>query len=136
MPKIALILTCFLFLHGCGTNGPTKYVVKGRITFNGEPMEVKRMVGRLTVLFIQQDLPPPVDPKPAVVKPDGSFEVRGGGDRTGIEPGKYKICITWQDDFPTGPDKLQNKFNTDNSKIFRTVPDDGFLNIEVSQMEG
>jgi hypothetical protein len=129
VPAVAL-------LFGCGGGGPPKYVVKGRLTFHGEPMPVKPMVGRLRLFFAQQDVPPPVDPKPAAVKPDGTFEVRGGGDGTGIVAGKYKICVTWQDDYPTGEDKLNQQFDQNNSKIYRKVPDDGDINIDVSRLEG
>jgi methyl coenzyme M reductase subunit D len=51
-----------LIVIGCGSGAPPKHIVKGRITYKGEPMEVKRMVGRLRVSFVQQDVPPPVDP--------------------------------------------------------------------------
>src|SRR5947209_12227694 len=134
-PSIGLLLTTVL-VSGCGSAAPPTYIVKGRVTFKGEPMEVRPMVGRLRVLFIQQDVPPPVDPKHAAVKPDGSFEVRGGGDRTGIPAGKYKICVIWQDDYPLGPDKLNDQFDQANSRIYRQVPDDGDILIDVIRPEG
>ena len=83
LAKIGPILAAML-LSGCGSDGAApKYVVKGRITYKGEPMEVRPMVGRLRVSFVQQDVPPPVDPKYAAVKPDGSFEVRGDSAGSG-----------------------------------------------------
>ncbi|MBI2806809.1 MAG: hypothetical protein HYX68_17660 [Planctomycetes bacterium] len=128
---VATVLGCFV-LTGCG--GVPKSVVTGRITNKGEPIPVKPMVGKLKVWFILQDVPPPVDPKYANVKDDGSFDVTDSGN--GIVAGKYKICIQWYDNFPQGPDKLKERFSEKNSKIFRKIPDDGVLNIDVSRPEG
>jgi hypothetical protein len=44
--------------------------------------------------------------------------------------------VIWQDDFPLGPDKLDNRFDQDNSKIYRQVPDDNEVEIDVSRPEG
>jgi len=54
-----------LLLMGCGSSGPPKFDVKGRVTNKGEPMKVKEVngqkVGRLRVFLVQADAPPPVD---------------------------------------------------------------------------
>ena len=134
---LAIISPVLAVLLGCGSGADTpKHVVKGRITYKGEPMEVAPMVGRLRVAFIAQDVPPPVDPKYASVKADGTFEVRGDSAGSGIVPGRYKICVTWQDDYPLGPDKLDEQFSKDNSRIHRKIPDDGEIVIDVSRPEG
>ena len=57
-------------------------------------------------------------------------------DGNGIEAGKYKVCIVWQDEFPQGKDKLDGKFDEKSSKIFRKVPEDGDITIDVSRPEG
>jgi hypothetical protein len=122
-------------LLGCGRGAAPKHVVKGRITYQGEPIEVKPMVGKLRLWFVQQDVPPPVDPKFAKVRADGSFEVLGS-DGTGIAAGKYKVCVLWQDDFPMGPDRLDKVFDQENSRIYRNVPEDGEINIDVGRPGG
>jgi hypothetical protein len=134
--RTILTIALLVLLSGCGSNSTPKYIVKGRITYKGEPIEVKPMVGRLRVLFLQEEVPPPVDPKHASVKRDGTFEVRGGADNAGIVAGKYKICVIWQDDFPRGPDKLDNQFDKENSRIYRRVPEDGEIVIDVGRPEG
>jgi hypothetical protein len=110
------------------------HVVKGKVSDAGKPLEVKPMVGKLQVFLMQQEVAGPVDKHQAVIKPDGSFEVKGAG--AGIPAGKYKVCVIWQDDFPTGPDKLDGKFNEQNSPIVRKVPDDGDIVIDVSKPGG
>jgi hypothetical protein len=75
-----------------------------------------------------------VDPRYAVNQDDDSFEIKGDG--SGIEAGKYKGCVVWQDEFPAGKDKLDGKFDEKNSKIFRKVPQDGDITIDVSRPEG
>ncbi len=137
----AVSLTSFGFLltalcvSGCSLGGPPKHVVKGQVTFKGQPMAVKPMVGKLRLWLVQQDVPPPVDPKFAIVQDDGNFVVNGG-DGSGIPAGKYKVCVVWQDDFPKGPDKLEGKFDEKSSKIYRKVPDDGDITLDVSRPEG
>lgn len=129
----ALVVLASLFVAGCGESGPPKTIVKGRLTNKGEPMPVKPMVGKLRLWLLPQDTTP-ADPKEAVIEPDGNFEVKGLG--TGIPAGKYKVCVTWQDDFPMGPDKLGKKFDAEHSKIYRTVPDDGDIVIDVARPQG
>jgi hypothetical protein len=135
LPGLGLFLAALLTV-GCGAESAPKYVVKGRVTRGGVPMEVRPMVGGLRVMFLRQDVAGPVDPKFAAVRSDGSFEMRGGSDGTGIAAGRYKICVTWQDDYPGGPDKLDNQFDKDNSRIYRNIPDDGDIIIDVSRPEG
>lgn len=132
-PIGAAFLYAILIATGC-MSGPPKHIVKGRITYEGKPMTVKAMVGKVLVKFIEQDVPPPVDPKFAKVDDDGNFEVRADGN--GIVAGKYKICVEWYDEFGNTPDKLEGKVNEKNSTIYRKVPDDGVLEIDVSKPGG
>jgi hypothetical protein len=97
-------------------------------------LHVKAKVGKLRLWLLQQDVPPPVDPKYAVIQDDGSFEIKGDG--SGIEAGKYTVCVVWQDAFPSGKDKLDGKFDEKNSKILRKVPEDGDITIDVSRPQG
>src|SRR5438874_167804 len=97
MPRIlsislgAVTALAALLLSGCGDGGPPKFIVKGRVTFRGEPMP-KKDKGGLQLWLLQQDVPQPVDRKNASVKPDGTFEIRGN-DNTGIVAGRYKVCV-------------------------------------------
>jgi hypothetical protein len=126
-----------LLLAGCTPSGPTHYDVTGRITNKGEPLKAKEIngqkVGRVRVWLVKADAPPPLTEYDAVVQPDGNFTITGPG---APEAGKYKVCVTWQDDYPLGPDKLKGKFNQQNSKIVRDIPSKEPINIDVSRPEG
>ncbi len=128
-----LFVVAVLALSSC-SSGPPKHIVKGKILYKGEPMKIQPMVGRLMVKFIEQDVPGPVDTKYAKVEEDGSFEVRGEG--SGIVAGKYKICVEWYEAFGKTPDKLGGKFDEKSSNLFKKIPDDGFLQIDVSKPGG
>lgn len=129
---IGTLLAAFA-VSGC-SSGPPKHIVKGKITFKGQPMKVQPQVGKVLVKFLEQDVPPPVDANYAKVDDDGSFEVRGDGN--GIVAGRYKICVEWFEAFGKTPDKLNGRFDEKSSIIFKKVPDDGFLEIDVSKPGG
>lgn len=128
------MLLLALAITGCGGGGPAKFDVKGKVLYQGKPMIVKEIegqrVGRLRVWFVQQDVPPPVEPREATVEPDGTFTFQAD-ERP--PAGKYRICVTWQDDYPTGPDRLSGKFDESTSPIFRTIPSDTPIEIDVGR---
>jgi hypothetical protein len=132
-----LVASGALLVAGCTPAGPAKHDVTGRVTNKGEPMKVREVngqkVGRLRVWLAKADAPPPVEEHDAVVEPDGSFSIKGP---LGVPAGKYKVCVTWQDDYPTGADKLGGKFNQQNTKVVREIPSKEPINIDVSRPEG
>lgn len=124
-----LTMTAFVLI-GC-SGEPPKFIVKGKVHDQGNPIPVKPMVGKLQVFLVQQDVTGPVDKHQAIIKDDGSFEIKSEG--RGVIAGRYKVCVIWQDDFPTGPDKLKGKLNEQSSPLVVKVPEDGPLDIDVSK---
>lgn len=128
-----LVALAAFLLAGCGAGGPTRYTPTGKLTYNGQPMQVKPQVGKLRMWFVQQDAQGPVDLKYAIVEPDGRFRVP---PENGLVAGKYKVCVVWQDEFPMGPDKLKGAFDEANSKLFVQVPTEKDLEIDVGRPKG
>lgn len=137
--RILFLLFCLsslsamlLPLTGCARGEP-RYTVTGRIHNGGKPLPVKPMVGRLNVLFypVKEEGGKVVDPQQAVVKDDGTFSVPGT-QGNGIPPGKYKIAVTWQDDYPLGPDKLKGAYKLEKTQIVRDVDGEKEIVIDVS----
>ena len=126
---------------GCGGGGPPKHVIKGKITNGGNPMLVKidpatKAGGNLRISLFNEDVSKRTDVYTAVIDYDTGAFTLNGGDGRGIPAGKYKICVEWYDQYP-GPDKLNERFSEENSKIIREIPPpDGALNIDVSKSEG
>lgn len=137
VPLSGGIVLLALIATGCGSGGPTKLDVKGKVLYRGKPMAIKEIegqrVGRVRVWFVQQDVPPPVEPREATVEPDGSFAFQPD-ERP--PAGKYRICVTWQDDYPTGTDRLNGKFEEANSPIIRVIPSDSPIEIDVGKPGG
>lgn len=117
---------------GCGSSGPPVVAVSGKITRNGEIMAVKPMVGRLTLSFYPVAAEGAAVVEEADLQADGTFTVPGKNGN-GIPPGKYKIAVVWQDDFPTGPDKLNGKYNQKNTPLIREVQAGSPLVIDVGK---
>jgi hypothetical protein len=136
---VAFVLTA-LVMSGCSSGGPRKtgVDVKGRLSNKGTPMVAKTVngqkVGRVQLWLIKEGMPPPATRHSAQVNDDGTFYF-DEGDRP--EPGKYQVCVKWQDDYPTGPDKLGGRFDEGKSKIVRTISaTEPELVIDVSHPEG
>ncbi|MFO0864371.1 MAG: hypothetical protein U0744_06885 [Gemmataceae bacterium] len=110
--------------------------MKGKVTFNGEPMKAKTIngmkIGSVKVWVVKQEGADPLGKREATVKDDGTFAFEGLTKPLG---GKHKICVEWKDDF-SGPDKLNKKFDEKNSKIIRNFPEDKEINIDLSKPEG
>lgn len=126
----SLFLACLLL--GCGSSGPPVVAVSGKITRNGETMAVKPMVGRLTISFYPVAAEGAAVVEEADLQADGTFTVPGKNGN-GIPPGKYKIAVVWQDDFPTGPDKLNGKYNEKNTPLIREIQAGSTLEIDVGK---
>ena len=109
---------------GCG-GGPTK--PRGRLLMNGQPVTLSDK-GVLQVAFIPE--PSTGTSYPALVKPDGTFEVPGV-DKKGIPPGKYKVSVRLIDPYPT-TDKLGGKYAQDKTTIIKQIPGDD-LTIDVGK---
>jgi len=134
-----LVLLGCVSLAGCsGSEGMVE--VKGKVHKSGQPLVVPIMPngtgGRVMVLFHameqgQKDW----GPHGAIVKPDGTFAL-SGPKGNGIPPGKYRVEITWQDQFPMGDDKLEGKFGKENSPVVLEVPSPEEIDIDVARVTG
>lgn len=76
----------FVFVIGCGGDGPATYPVTGKITIKGQPAKDIRLTFS------------PVDPKgeaaTGVVAADGTYTLSTGiQGKPGAMPGKYKVVI-------------------------------------------
>ena len=126
-------------LAGCSGSEPV-VAVRGKVHKNGQPLSVKELPnaagGRVMVLFHNLDQgKKDLGPQGAIVKPDGTFSVPGatGG---GIPAGKYRVEITWQDQFPMGKDKLEGKFGKENSPVVMDIPSPEDIDINVASVTG
>jgi hypothetical protein len=134
----ASLLVFFVACLGCGSSAPKTYDVKGKLLLTGQPIPVKfdeisKAGGRVRLWIVKQDGGNPPERKEASMSKDGTFLFGEGNKPTA---GTYKVCVKWQDSFPTAGDKLENKFDEKNTKIIRKVPEDGDWLIDVSPPEG
>ncbi len=134
---IVIGLLAALLIPACGTSGPKKYQVTGRVTRGGKPLEVNAMTGKLVVTFVPivENSKELVDPNHAVIEATtGKFKVPGT-DGKGIAGGKYRVCISQYDPFPT-TDKLQGKFAEGKSPIIREIKGDEDIEIDIDKPNG
>lgn len=139
--SITIGMSClFVVLLGCGSSGPPRHLVKGKISDAGKVVSAKenesKSGGKLRVWLVSQEAGKSTDIFEAFFpSDDGSFTI--GSDGKGIPAGKYKVCVELRDPFPMGKDKFEGKFSEGKSKIIRDVPPpDGQLTIDVSKSEG
>ena len=138
-PALFAALGMILSLAGCAGSQP-RVEVKGMVHKNGQALPVQVLPsgagGRVMVLFHSLDQSEtPLDPYGAIVKPDGTFSVPGVSG-SGIPPGKYRVEITWQDTFPMGEDKLEEKFGKQNSPVIVDIPSHEDIDIDVASFMG
>jgi hypothetical protein len=83
----ALLLGLSLGLVGCGAGGPASGEVKGKVTFNGQP------VSGGSVSFSPIDIP---EAKPAVgdVAADGTFQLSTNTANDGAAVGKHRVAYS------------------------------------------
>ena len=109
---------------------------QGKVTNAGQPLTTSDPVyGYVEVVFIsvpEGDKPP--ESFTARADASGSFSVAGKLGE-GIPPGKYRIAVRQWDPWPD-TDKLERKFDEQNTKIVREVTGEGDINIDVSKPEG
>jgi hypothetical protein len=76
----AMVIYCVAFL-GCGSGAS----VTGKVVYDkdGAPLT------KGTVMFVSDD----GHLARADVRSDGTFDLRGGGGKAGVQPGKYGVCI-------------------------------------------
>ena len=87
----AVIVTIgsMVFFPGCGRSGFDTIAVKGRVTYEGEPL-----VGGL-VRFYAVDRAQGRSAK-ARIAPDGTFVVKTLSNTSGLVPGEYKVAVLLQ----------------------------------------
>jgi len=134
--RSAGLLVCLaagIGLTGCGEN---LVLVRGKVHTNGKVLLVKKLEsgagGNVQVLFYPADKEAPVSPHSAIYNiEDGTFTVPG--DRgNGIPPGKYKVEVKWQDNYPIGPDKMKGAFSREKSQILLDIPAPAEVSINVA----
>jgi hypothetical protein len=141
MKRIRLLISfCTLvFLLGCDTPQDDSVPVRGKLTNNGQPLAVKgREIGlgyvELHFYRIQDDGTTDKDPADAAVEESGEFTVRGR-DGHGLPPGKYKITVRQLDPAPDN-DKLQGRFNFENTPLVREIKEGEEILIDLSRPNG
>ena len=127
-----------LSLFGCTAKPSDALPVRGKLTNNGEPLQVKgREIGlgyvELHFYRINDDGSIGKDPADAAVDESGEFTIRGR-DGQGLPPGKYKITVRQLDPAPD-TDKLQGRFNLQNTPIVGQVTGEEIL-IDLARPNG
>ena len=121
-------------LAGCGSREAKPYPVSGRVTKGGKPLEFKRPVGMVQVVFVPEDesLKNTLGKMFAKVEPNGDFKVRGKYGK-GLPAGKYKICIYHNPKSPA-QDELKGKFDEKNTPFTREVKEgDNSFNLDLDK---
>ncbi len=137
MARCSLLHLCLLAasfaLVGCTASTVPLHTVKGKVLSEGKAPVVTPMVGRLRVWLARSDAAERQDPQEAKVDQATGEFVANGLDGKGIPAGKYKVCVTWHDDFPTGPENLQKRFDESKTPIVKDVPTTEEIVIEVGK---
>ncbi len=124
---------------GCGGSGEEVVEAKGRVTDAGNVLQVEGRdigVGYVRVEFyrIGDDGQQATESEGCVVDENGNFSLRGATGN-GIPPGKYRIAVRQWDPFPD-VDRLEGRFDAENSPIIREVTGQEDIVIDVSKPEG
>ncbi len=83
------ILCTILVMGGCADSGPRVTIVRGKVTYRGEP------VSQGTIHFAPQESANKEVLRPAVgnLSKDGSFELRAFPGKVGALPGEYAVSV-------------------------------------------
>lgn len=114
-----LLFVVGLVCSAAGCGGSSFIKVKGTVVENGAPIDMRKwnlVVSFHPVMEGGGDAPLYYM---AVTKEDGTFTVPGDEGK-GIPAGKYKVAVTLTQGL-LNPDKLNRKFNPDNTLIVREV---------------
>jgi hypothetical protein len=104
MHKKLLDLVLILFLTGCGPVHPELHQVRGKVTFNQQPIAD----ALVTLHPLQGNLSPlPI----AYTRADGQFEISWLGQGDGAPSGDYAITITWKQLIQQGEEKVRSGKN-------------------------
>jgi len=116
-----------LFAEGC--SGSRLVIVKGKITRDGQPIEVSQ-TGIIRVTLIP-DVPAETQftTYPTKAQPDGAFSIEK------VPVGRYKVAIEQLDPTPR-EDKLAGAFSVRNTQIVRDVDGKSALAIDLSKAGG
>ncbi len=126
---------------GCGGGSGEQLVqVHGTLTNAGQPLEVEgRDVGlgivRVDFYEIDENGVQTTDPQPGLLAPDRKSYTVPGRSGNGLPVGKYRIVVRQWDPFPDF-DRLEGRFDEQNSPIIREITEDTEINIDVSRPEG
>jgi hypothetical protein len=107
-------LVVILLGPGCSRGG--RYRVTGKLTSDGEPLQVGPQAVLLIVLYplVDADEVPEASYPGSFNREDGSFEVRR------LPPGRYRVGVTLEDPHPL-PDRFQGAYGSHNSPLIIEV---------------
>ena len=86
LASVALMIGTVVAVPGCGGSGLDTVAVRGRVTYNGEPL----VGGTVSFYPVERDRGRPAK---AAIQPDGSYVVETLADTSGIVPGDYKVGV-------------------------------------------
>jgi hypothetical protein len=137
MVRLTLSACCTLglalLLVGCTSSSVPLHTVKGKVLSEGKAPTVRPMVGKLRVWLVRVDVKERQDPAEAKVNESTGEFVVNGLEGKGIPSGKYKVCVTWHDEFPVGHENLQHRFDESKSSIVKDVPSTEEIIVEVGR---
>lgn len=115
-----------LLLIGCGGSGEVE--VSGKLTKGGEPLQVSEN-GDVQITFAQIDGGTQTGHQ-FLASPDDS-----GQYSVNVAPGEYKVAVVQLDPYPDN-DKLEGKFNQENTPIKKTIDGGETWDIELDEHAG
>lgn len=136
--RFILLLLLLLAAVGCNDTAVEKRVkVTGKVTKDGQPLVVdgeEAGLGYVQIAFYRVDEQgnQTTDPESARIAKDGAYELTGADGR-GIAPGTYTVVIRQWDPYPT--DRLEGKFDEQNSPMRHTVAEDTVIDIDLADIE-
>ncbi|WP_166829226.1 DUF3823 domain-containing protein [Thalassoroseus pseudoceratinae] len=115
-----------LFLIGCGGSGEVE--VQGKLTSNGEPLQVSEN-GDVQVTFVQVEGGSQTGHQ-FLASPDDS-----GQYSVTLPTGEYKVAVVQLDPYPD-TDKLEGQFSQDTTPIEKTIDGSETWDIELNEYAG
>jgi len=82
------VLLLVLFALGCGTDATERALVRGTVRYRGQ-----RLTSGSVVFVPNLDRGTPNEMAIGEIKPDGSYQLSGSVNSTGLAPGWYRVTI-------------------------------------------
>ncbi len=117
----SLFLSGFACWSGCGSSGPPLAPVRGKITFNGQPLP------GATIQFQPEGSG---SPSKAITDKNGQYQLLYPGQRVGAMIGKHRVIIETYRDISTAeesgkfiPEKLAPEWHAQSNIIVEVTPE-------------